>query len=261
MKNPLPIIHIMFFLQIAAFGDETVVNDIYRFDNKSSAGDDWMDGQNWRNQTADNAKGKRPDKDAVVRFNFAGTGGTLSSDAGTILRLQIGADDLGGSLILNPGARLVISENESYIGWNGRGEGGSLIVNGGMLEYNGWVSVANEGKGTLILNAGTIRVANTFFHNIRNGGGPTSTWMRGGMLDVNKMILNSGIFDLAGGVVRIRAGTSAADIQNWINKGLLRINGSDSAVKDFHYTLTPWGQSGIEIRIKPAMKPLGLIGA
>lgn len=236
-------------------------DDIYRFDNKAPGSTAWENGQNWRNQTADNAKGILPDTNAVVRFNFAGAGGTLASDAGSILRLQIGADDLGGSLILNPGARLLVSENESYIGWNGRGEGGSLVVNGGMLEYNGWVSVANEGKGTFILNEGTVRVANTFFHNLRNGGGVTATFIRGGILDVNKMVLNAGVLEISGGVVRIRTGTSDADIQNWINKGLLKIKGSDNAVKDFHYTLTRWGTNGVEIRIKPAIKPLGLIGA
>ncbi|VGO12812.1 hypothetical protein PDESU_01366 [Pontiella desulfatans] len=244
-KKTSVIVGVIIFLM----GSLAAKAEVFRFDNKSPNGNRWMDGQNWRIQSAGDEKGQLPGAGDTVRFNYGGAVGSLSVDAGTISKLQIGVDDRGGMLALNPGAKLVVTDNENYIGRMGREEGGTLIVNGGNLNYKGWVSVANTGKGTFILNDGEVRVEDVFYHNLRMGGGAASTEIRAGLLDVNSMKLNSGTVDISGGIIRIRAGCTEEELNNWILNGLLTVNNSRQAIRDRDYSIHFWGSKGMEIRV------------
>lgn len=225
-----------------------VIADIYCFDNQSPEGDDWMDGDNWVNQTAEGTRGTVPGPDDTAQFN-SGEAGVLSADAGTIKRLQIGFEKMGGTLTLNEGATLKVLEGDNCIGNNGREPGGTLVVNGGSITFAGWTSVARNVGGQLEINGGEVRVEDMFFHNEGEGVGMARTSIKSGTLDVNAMTLNSGVLDFSGGKLLIRADTSYSQIINWIATGRMTIKGSSVPVENEDYVLVQWGDSGYEIYI------------
>jgi hypothetical protein len=234
---------------------------IYRFDSQAAGGDDdWTNGDNWVNQDDGNSKGVVPSDLDEARFNYGGAEGVLTTDVGTIAKLQLGLDDTGGKLTVSSTGVLSVTGDFNTIGWDAGGNGGILIVNGGQITYGGWVSVANVGTGTFELNGGLVRVENAFYHNLYNNGGTASSSITDGLLDVNAMALNSGVMDISGdGEVLIRAGTSEAQIAGWISSGLMTINGSGTAVLDTDYALTAYGGDGQRITAIPEPATLGLL--
>jgi hypothetical protein len=219
--------------------------DNYRF---AVNGGNWMSGKKWQNETAkqDGWKLKEglplPDDDDTVRFNYGGAAGSLNADAGVIKQLQIGIDDLGGELTLDPGAKLVVSSGGNMVGYESTG---ALTVNGGTLSYMGELDIGYNGDGFFEINDGVVRVDSTFCHNNHDGYGLANSTLNGGLLDVNVMTLKSGILNVAGGVLRIRTCTKEC-IKRWINEGLLTFNGAISP-KESDYILKPWGRTGFEI--------------
>lgn len=198
--------------------------DTYRFN--SAVGNNWMEGQNWQNQTAGTSGWlvggiPLPDADDSVRFNYGGASGTLSTNAGTIDALQIGVDE-GGHLTLENGAVLTTDTGE----WSGMGAGkactGSLTLNGGLLTVsNGWAMgySTNAYTVSLTINGGQMRVASGGFTQTKATTTPSTT-LNGGILSVNSLALSSGSINITEGILNID-GNVTNSVAAWKSAGRL----------------------------------------
>ena len=121
----------LFFSLHLLVGLNASAGRVFRFDDFSASGSAWMDGRNRRVKTAGDINGCLPGAEDTVRFNHGGATGFPTSAAGTVYQLQIGIGNLAGKLILNPGAKLVVSRSDNRIGWLGAAGEAARIVNGG----------------------------------------------------------------------------------------------------------------------------------
>ncbi|MCU0858538.1 MAG: hypothetical protein MUC65_09075, partial [Pontiellaceae bacterium] len=83
---------------------------------------------------------------------------------------------------------------------------GSIVVqNKGSATFNSrfFVGHLNAPSGSLTIHEGTVRVANAFYHNENYAGSEVlytrTTIHKGGLLDVDSLMLNAGVMDIAGG--------------------------------------------------------------
>jgi hypothetical protein len=194
-----------------------------RFDN-GGAGDNWATAANWTTDTV-------PGADDNVRFNFGGATGTLDSDVGTINSLQIGVNE-GGGLTVNTGASLV-SDGGTFSSLGlGVSNTSFLTMNGGSLGFYNFFSVGvdafNSQTATLTVNDGTFRVHNVFFHDVNsnNAGSTLSTFLNGGLMDVDAFTLNSGVYTMvAGAELVIRSGDVTDTIATYVENGRMVASG------------------------------------
>jgi hypothetical protein len=195
-----------------------------RFDN-GGTGDNWATAANWTTDTL-------PGADDNVRFNFGEATGTLDSDVGTINGLQIGVDE-GGGLTVNTGA-ILVSDGGLFSGLGlGQSNTSFLTMNGGSLRFNAnyfsvGVAASNSQTATLTVNDGTFRVNNAFFHDVNNNnaGSTLSTFLNGGLMDVDAFTLNSGVFTIGWAAeLIIRSGDVTSKIATYVGDGLMVTNG------------------------------------
>lgn len=240
----------------------------YRFGGDTGPGpdDDWMNYQNWQNQTSGvngwDSVIPLPGASDTVRFNYGGASGVLADDAGTIGALELAVGE-GGSLTINLGGVLLVNGTS---GWSGMGAGGSssgsLTIDGGLLtiQDHAWQMGVNDNAYTvdLTVESGEMRVVNAFIQS--KATTTSTTTVNGGLLDVNAMTLSAGVVDIGGGMLRIRAGTTETDITSWVSSGLMTFDGATGGIEGVDYNLDTWGPNGWEITAIPEPSSAALLG-
>lgn len=184
-------------------------------------GDVWSDASNWIG-----GSGGVPGVSdwAEIIYDFPKTC-ILDSDAGIINTLHISAGGTGASMVIKNGGSLTVSGGDVSPGWNNNGT--LTIETGGSLTANCMFTVAmyddTDSFARLILNGGTLTVNNAFYHGIYFDGSSTvdiRTEINAGVLDVDALILDRGIMNIANGTV-IVAGDVLGLVANWVSAGRL----------------------------------------
>lgn len=109
-----------------------------------------------------------------------------------------------------------------------------IITNGGSAVFKNYFMVGfRQARGGIVkIYDGTLRVENNYIHNHQYAGtedmNTRTIVYQGGLLDVDTLVLNSGILDVAGGTVVIRGRTPAFQVKDWIQKGkIIAMSGTD----------------------------------
>lgn len=149
----------------------------------------------------------------------------LDNAAGPINTLHIAAGGTGASMIVKNGGSLTVSGGDVSPGWNNNGT--LTIETGGSLTANALFTVGMyddvDSYARLILNGGTLTVNNAFYHGIYFDGSSSvdiRTEINAGILDVDALILDRGVMNIADGTV-IVAGDITGNVSSWVTAGRL----------------------------------------
>jgi hypothetical protein len=140
----------------------------------------------------------------------------------TVGYLKVGSE--GSGTVIIDGGTLVTVGTSDYNSASFNAPGTLIVTNGGSAVFNSrfMVGFKNYGGGRVEIYDGTVRVARSYFHNKDyTGSEPINTRTtvhQGGVLEVNELILNSGVINIAGGTVMIRKGY-VEQITHWIAEG------------------------------------------
>ncbi|MBM4151925.1 MAG: hypothetical protein FJ220_00175 [Kiritimatiellaceae bacterium] len=192
----------------------------------------WYNPNNWSYQKFTGSPGV-PDTHAEVRVT---AGASLDiTNAVTVEYFKNGCEGrkgIAGNVMIDGGILLATGTTQyNSVCFNRRA---SLTVkNGGSATFNTRLVVGFKDcqGGSLVIHDGSIRVVGTYYHQTDYTGteaiNTRTTIHTGGLLDVNDMILNAGVVDIAGGVLLIRGlAVDAAD--QWVSSGrIIAMNGID----------------------------------
>jgi hypothetical protein len=140
----------------------------------------------------------------------------------TVGYLKVGAE--GSGKVIIDGGSLVTVGSSDYNSASYKVPGALIVINGGSAVFNSrfMVGFQNSGGGRVEIYDGSIRINQTYYHNMEYNGqdkiNTRTTIHAKGILDVNGLILNSGIMDVSGGTVIIRTGY-AEQINQWVADG------------------------------------------
>lgn len=189
----------------------------------SKGADNWDDVNNWNNITNPEKRGIPGAADKSVIQG----GRTLKlTNTVTVGYFRNGVDGVArgaSSVIIDGGTLNTVGDGE----WNSitRNCATTVIIkNGGVATFKSRLVVGymNTGSGALIIQEGTVRVEDTFCHHEHYDGteplNVRTTIHSGGLLDVDKLILNAGVLDLAGGTLVIRKG-AVSEVDQWVASG------------------------------------------
>ena len=213
----------------------------FRFNGLGST-NNWTNPQNWVIQDT-NEIGVLPGVIDTVRFNYGGAAGVINSNVGSVDGLQIGVDESGTLTVASGGVLTTTPGNFSGIGIGGGTNTGTLNLNGGTLTFNNIFLVAQGGASTGLLNitSGSMRVADQFIHNVDSQPNAIAqTVLTGGLLDVNSMTLNSGVFNVAGGTLRLRNGNQTSQVATWSSQGRMTANGGAGTLSAVYDSGNNW---------------------
>jgi hypothetical protein len=152
----------------------------------------------------------------------------------TIGYLKVGANGIGvnGKVIIDGGS-LVTTGISDYNSASQSANGSIIVTNGGTAVFNSRFYAGNkpEGVGTLFIEGGSVRVASTFCHHMEYTGTNTlytrTIIGEAGLLDVDMLVLNAGVMDIAGGTVVVRMG-HVEQINHWIaEKRIVAMGGTE----------------------------------
>lgn len=165
----------------------------------------------------------------------------------TVGYLKVGV--YGLEKVIIDGGSLVTLGTSEYNSANYKYSGTIIVQNGGSATFNSRFMVGygetSLGQGALEIRDGTVRVADVFFHNMNYSGTETlrsrTTIYGGGLLDVDKLTLNSGVMDIAGGTVVVRSDV-VRDVERWLAEGrLIAMGGAEGwTVKATYNIETGW---------------------
>ncbi len=183
----------------------------------------WTNEANWVYYKSNPVKRGVPTEADEVRLNSAQTARiTVPVRVGY---LKLGANGLGqnGKVIIDGGSLVTVGLGD----YNSAGQNASgtlIVTNGGSAVFNSRFNVGNsrEAKGLLFIEGGSVRVAGPYNHYPEYSG-PEAVLSRtvigeAGLLDVNALVLNGGVMDVAGGTVIVRAGR-IEQINQWVAEG------------------------------------------
>lgn len=151
-----------------------------------------------------------------------GKGVVTLTTAVTVGYLKVGSGG-PGKLIIDGGS-LVAAGTEDYNSACFKFEGDILVKNGGSATFNNrlLVGTANEPNGSLVIDQGTVRVSGKYVHNDMYSGteviNTRTTVNAGGLLDVDRLVLNAGVLDVAGGTLIVRQ-DDAVKLNAWVDAG------------------------------------------
>jgi hypothetical protein len=182
--------------------------------------DDWNNAANW-------------DKGVVPgETNEAGIAvGTIKiTNTVTVGYLKAGLGRTGPSKVIIDGGTFKAIGMVEYNSSTYRGYGSIIVQNGGSATFNSrfFVGFEDTPKASMILHDGTFRVASTYYHSFGYAGTEalaTRTAINtGGVLDVDNLVLNSGVLDIAGGTLIVRRDISF-ELDQWIMNGRIIVMG------------------------------------
>lgn len=186
----------------------------------------WTNANNWLNTT--NHLNSLPGEGDEVRI---GKGVVTLTTAVTVRSLKVGAGGPGNLII--DGGSLVSNGLKDYNSAGAKFKGSILVKNGGSATFNSYfmVGFSNVPNGSLVIDQGTVRVSGFFYHNIEYSGtepiNSRTTIKTGGLLDVDKLKLNAGVLDVAGGTLIVRQG-DIGQLRAWVEEGrIIAMGGVD----------------------------------
>ena len=195
------------------------------FGGPPSPDQNWTTAVNWNGDVVPGIN-----DDALI--NVTGSGiALINSNVGSIANLNVGVDESGTLDVTTGGVLTTTPGGFSSLGIGGGTNTGTLNLSGGTLTFNEalFVGVDNNSTGILNISSGSMRVNGLFAHNINNSAATAQTVLSGGLLDVNSMTLNSGVFNVAGGTLRLRNGDQRSQVANWAGSGRMIANGGNSS--------------------------------
>ena len=207
----------------------------------------WTETANWTGGVVPNNTNK-------VVLNISGARACVVSSAISAGQLVAGDNGPGGTLIFTNGASLTTSaDNWCAIGYNNtnltRVESGGAVSFGFQL----WIGFSPGGDGTLMINGGTVTVADMF--GLGWNGGKGTVHVNGGTLNLSLWnstlsIQGASVLDIGAGTVMI-AGNQVASVGNFVSSGRITGYGGTGTVGSFFdgvanktiLTATPGGGS------------------
>jgi hypothetical protein len=175
---------------------------------------DWNNAANWNTGAVPGAANEAGIVSGTVKI----------TNAVTMAYLRNGMDKaVPAEVIIDGGTLRAIgfdNSNASSYGCNG-----SIVVkNGGLAVFSSrfLVGYKDTQSGSVTIYDGIFRVESGYYHNKEYVGtnvlDTRTTINPGGLLDVNALILNAGVMDIAGGTLIVRQDISV-DLDPWIAKG------------------------------------------
>lgn len=205
------------------------------------ADDNWTNQNNWV-YTSGLAPSGIPKASDIVRI-------TKGAKVRVTTEVNVGSvhisSDGSGVLIIDGGTFTATIPNE-YNSAGNRPSGSIIVENGGKATLHGRVLVGlkNAPTGAFIVKKGSVRVPNIFIHNEGYTGteaqNTRTTVYSEGLLDVDRLQLNSGVLDVAGGTVVVRQDV-AVQINQWVEDGrIIAMSGVDG----WHIKVTVDAETG-----------------
>ena len=214
----------------------------------------WTESANW-------TSGVVPSITNKVGFNVPGARACVISSAVQAGQLVGGDNAAGGTVIVTNGGSLTTSAgNYCAIGYAFTNL--MIVQSGGSVSFGNqlWIGLYAGSSGTLLMNGGTITVANTF--GLGWSGGTGTVHVNGGTLnllqwDPVNSIKGSSVLDIGAGTVVI-AGNQLTSVSSFISSGKITGYGGTGTVNSlFNYsantttlTATPGGNLGGLLSIK-----------
>ncbi|MCU0858472.1 MAG: hypothetical protein MUC65_08740, partial [Pontiellaceae bacterium] len=139
-----------------------------------------------------------------------------------------------GTLIINGGSLTAMLVSDSDFSSACYRAFGSMVVQnkGSAFFYSRFfVGFSNAPSGSLIIHEGSVRVANSYTHNWHYTGSSevalhTQTIIyKGGLLDVDTLVLNAGVMDIAGGTLIVRFSCPVEQVNDWVANGRMTAMG------------------------------------
>jgi hypothetical protein len=192
----------------------------------------WTNEANWIYYKSDPLRRGLPTTADEVRLNTNMIARITTSV--TISYLKVGANGVGmnGKVIIDGGSLVTIGTSD-YNSASQSANGSIIVTNGGTAVFNSRFYAGNkpEGIGTMFIEGGSVRVASTYYHHMEYTGTNTlytrTTVGEAGLLDVDMLVLNAGVMDIAGGTVIVRMG-NVKEINQWIaEKRIVAMGGTD----------------------------------
>lgn len=200
--------------------------------NPSATNGFWNVDSNWTG-------GVRPAAITKVTFNVPGAIPALVTNAALASYIVLGDNGPGGTLILTNGGTLTSgTENASEIGYNSNAV---MVVENGTAATFGfqlWIGFDPGAEGTLIMNGGTVSVADMF--GLGWNGGKGLARIRGGSLNLSRWddvlsIQGDSILDISDTGKVVINGNHLTSIQNFISAGqITNHTGVDMVVVDYN---------------------------
>jgi len=208
----------------------------------------WTERANW-------TTGVVPGITNKVGFNVPGARACVISSAVQAGQLVGGDNAAGGTVIITNGGSLMTSAaNWCAIGYNYTNL--MIVQSGGVVSFGNqlWIGLYTGSSGTLLMNGGTVTVANTF--GLGWSGGTGIVHVNGGILnllqwDPVNSIKGSSVLDIGGGAVVI-TGNQLTNVSSFISSGKITSYGGTGTVNSLYnygantttVTATPGGNVG-----------------
>ncbi len=185
----------------------------------------WNESSNWTG-------GFVPGTVTLARFNISGATPCTVSNAAVARVVRMGIDGgPGGTLIITNGGSLVCTlgdDNWNAVGYNQTAE--LIVEDGGSASFGNhlWVGFTAGGEGTLLMNGGTVSVAQMF--GLGFSGGKGTALIKGGTLNLAQWnpaqsISGASVLDVAGAGKVVINGNHFDSISNYVSVGKITANG------------------------------------
>lgn len=194
--------------------------------NPSSTGY-WNESANWTGSA-------RPASVTKVTFNVVGAIACTVSNAAVANYVVMGDNGPGGTLVLTNGGSLACGvDNATAIGYNNTAE--MVVENGAVASfgYQLWIGLDPGSDGKLIMNGGTVSVANMF--GLGWQGGKGTALIHGGTLNLSQWddtysIQGESVLDVAGTGQVVINGDHQYSVNYFISTGQITANGGTGTV-------------------------------
>jgi len=187
----------------------------------------WNVSSNWTG-------GVHPANVTKVTFNVVGAIPCTVTNAAVANYVVMGDNGPGGKLIITNGGSLACgADNASAIGYNSNAL--MVVENGGSASFGFqlWIGLDPGSDGTLIMNGGTVSVANMF--GLGWQGGKGTAHINGGTLKLSQWddlssIQGASVLDVAGTGMVVINGDHQASVNNYVSSGQITANGGAGTV-------------------------------
>jgi hypothetical protein len=238
LRTPLLIVGLFLGAAMCAMGQLTTT--VWNPAANPAGTGSWTESANWTG-------GKVPASTNKVVFNVSGARTCFVSGPVAVGQVVAGDNGPGGTVIITNGGNLVTSaSNWSAIGYNQTNL--MVVESGGTVSfgYQLWIGYAAGSDGTLLLNGGTVTVTNMV--GLGWNGGKGTVRVNAGTLrlfawDGANSIKGASVLDIGAGAVVI-TGNQAASLQDFISAGKIIGYGGAGTVSNYYSgsttTLTAW---------------------
>ena len=187
----------------------------------------WNENANWTG-------GVRPATVTKVTFNVVGAIPCTVTNAAVADYVVMGDNGPGGTLLITNGGSLTCGAvNATAIGYNSNAT--MVVENGGSASfgYQLWIGLNPGADGTLIMNGGTVSVADMF--GLGYQGGKGTAHINGGTLNLSQWddvvsIQSGSVLDVAGTGAVVINGDRQSSMNYFIGLGQITANGGAGTV-------------------------------